>query len=655
MSSDKLLKILLVEDSDLDARLLQENILACGVRYLDVHVAQSLDEAFGYLKNNPAEATLLDLSLPDSSGLETIERFKKVYPDMPVLVLTGVEDEEKGVLAVRMGVQDYLVKGQADGRVIARAIRYAIERKHSEEALEAARQEAVNEKKRLEAVMETLPVGMAIVDAQGGIIRSNSMYEKVWGVPHPVTNNVRDYANYKAWWKDTGNPVQPEEWASAIAVQKGQTVVGQMIQIEGFDGVRRFVMNSAAPILDADGKVAGSAVAILDITEMKRMEEELRKSHDDLEIRIRERTKELAQTVDILQEEIQERIHAEKQAETERQRFFDVLETLPVYVVLLTRDYHVPFANRTFRKHFGESNGKCCYEYLFHRTEPCENCRTFTVFKTSLPCQWEWTGPNDRNYIVHDFPFTDTDGSQLVMEMGIDITEQKQAEKKINTYQKRMRSLATEIVMIEERERRTIASALHDSLGPLLAFSKRELGIIRKSAPDNIAESLAYVQDKIRQAVEQTRNLTFDLSPPTLYTLGLEYALEELVEHFAREGRFKGACQISQPAMPLTEEIKILFYRSVRELLVNIVKHAQAKNVEVTLSVVQDDIQVTVQDDGVGFDVSGIDLQAGKLSGFGLFNIYERLIQAGGRIDIQSPENGGIKVVLQLPLSCKKE
>ncbi len=127
---------------------------------------------------------------------------------------------------------------------------------------------------------------------------------------------------------------------------------------------------------------------------------------DDLEIKIKERTAELQQT---------------------KERLNDVLETLPAYLILLTPDYHVPFANRFFRERFGESQGKRCYEYLFGRNEPCEICETYTVLKTLAPHRWEWTGPDGRIYDVYDFPFTDADGTPLILEMGIDITEQKQA------------------------------------------------------------------------------------------------------------------------------------------------------------------------------------------------------------------------------------
>ncbi|HNR14764.1 MAG TPA: PAS domain S-box protein, partial [Thermodesulfobacteriota bacterium] len=122
------------------------------------------------------------------------------------------------------------------------------------------------------------------------------------------------------------------------------------------------------------------------------------------------------------------RKRAEAAVQVERQRLFDVLETLPVYVCLLRPDYRRPFANRKFREWFSYHPDKTCYEFLFNRSQPCENCETYTVLKTNAPHRWEWTGPNGRNYDIFDFPFTDTDGSPLILEMGIDITERKQAE-----------------------------------------------------------------------------------------------------------------------------------------------------------------------------------------------------------------------------------
>ncbi|MBI5546236.1 MAG: PAS domain S-box protein, partial [Deltaproteobacteria bacterium] len=157
------------------------------------------------------------------------------------------------------------------------------ERRRAEEALqrrgeelEEARAAAENERQRLEAVMEALPVGVAITDARGGSVRSNSGYEQIWGEGRPATRSVADYAGYKAWWVDSGKPVAPEEWASAQAVRLGKPVIGQLLQIQRFDGTRAFVLNSAAPVCDSSGTVVGAAVAIQDVTALKQAEKALR-------------------------------------------------------------------------------------------------------------------------------------------------------------------------------------------------------------------------------------------------------------------------------------------------------------------------------------------------------------------------------------------
>ena len=181
-------------------------------------------------------------------------------------------------------------------------------------------------------------------------------------------------------------------------------------------------------------KASNSSRAELEkeIADRELVEEELRLHRDHLEELVKERTRELREANAILQTEIIERQRAEETIEVERQRLNDVLEMLPVYVILLAPDYHVPFANRFFRERFGESHGQRCFEYLFNRHEACENCETYTVMKTGAPHRWAWTGPDGHNYDIFDFPFTDKDGSHLIMEVGIDVTEQMQAQQALH-------------------------------------------------------------------------------------------------------------------------------------------------------------------------------------------------------------------------------
>jgi len=133
--ADRPIRVLLVEDNPADARLLREYLTEPDGQQFHVTHAARLAEAVNFLKSDRFDLALLDLSLPDSQSLETVRRIRSEAPNTPVVVLTGMDDESLGTEAVREGAQDYLVKGQADRRLLVRAIRYALERHLAEEAL----------------------------------------------------------------------------------------------------------------------------------------------------------------------------------------------------------------------------------------------------------------------------------------------------------------------------------------------------------------------------------------------------------------------------------------------------------------------------------------------------------------------------------------
>jgi len=168
--------------------------------------------------------------------------------------------------------------------------------------------------------------------------------------------------------------------------------------------------------------LCSAMIIFFTIRSMSRLEDQQK---EEVEKEIRQRTSELINLNQKLNTEIAEKVKAEKAAGAEWKMFNDVLELLPVYIILLTHDYHVHYANRFFRERFGTTGGKRCFEYLFNRTEPCEICETYKVLRENRTITWEWAGPDNRIYSIFDFPFTAADGSIMIMEMGIDVTNLK--------------------------------------------------------------------------------------------------------------------------------------------------------------------------------------------------------------------------------------
>jgi PAS domain S-box-containing protein len=211
-----------------------------------------------------------------------------------------------------------------------------------------------------------------------------------------------------------------------------------------------------------ENPAAGIAACGRDITEREQAEEALLKARDELENRVEERTAALKSAVEALS--------------TERHRIYDVLEALPVYVCLLDKDYRMPFANRYFRETFREPQGRRCYDFLFNRSEPCEICESYTVMKTRAPHHWFWTGPNGRDYDIYDFPFTDSDGSFMILEMGTDITERKKAEEALHKANAYNRSLieASPDPLLTINPDGTI-SDVNEATIRITGFSRREL------------------------------------------------------------------------------------------------------------------------------------------------------------------------------------
>ena len=170
------------------------------------------------------------------------------------------------------------VRDEVGTTVIRIAISDITELKRAEDERAAYAEMAARQKGLLDAVIESLPAGLALLDGQGRTIRVNPEFERIWGGAPPVKTSFSNHTVYRGWWAASGKRVRAENWASARALIRGETTIGQELVIQRFDGRRSYILNSAAPIHNADGKIAGCSVAIMDITELKQIERQLREA-----------------------------------------------------------------------------------------------------------------------------------------------------------------------------------------------------------------------------------------------------------------------------------------------------------------------------------------------------------------------------------------
>jgi signal transduction histidine kinase/PAS domain-containing protein len=261
------------------------------------------------------------------------------------------------------------------------------------------------------------------------------------------------------------------------------------------------------------------------IMRRRRAEQALQQAHRELAERVEERTAELRQTNQALQKEVAERKRVEANLESERKRLFSLLEELPAIVYLQAPDYSIRFANRMFREKFGDPQNQLCYQIIHQRASPCEDCPTMTVLDKQDLVHWEWNLLDGTSYQLYDYPFVDMDGTELVLEMGIDITQRKQAESWLEAKNQELLVLSHEL-----RNQRDFAEglvqavlALNTSLD-LDEVLDRILIQIQRVIPYDLAGIFLLEGENIFLA----RHHGFEISPETLDFLKAGFSLEML-------------------------------------------------------------------------------------------------------------------------------
>jgi PAS domain S-box-containing protein len=478
--------------------------------------------------------------------------------------------------------------------------------------------EAVREREELlRNVLDNLPVGVWLLDREGTITYGNRAGERIWdGRLHL---GIDRFDEYRGWWLESGMRLAARDWGGARAVLTGREILCEEIEIETFSGVRKIILHSAVPLSDHQGKGAGAIVVCEDITLRKRMEQSLRE---------------------------QERVY--------RELFENNPQPMWVYEVASMAFLAV---NDAAVNHYGYSR----QEFLRMTLKDIRPPGDIPTLVASVSGDrgtfanvgvWRHLKKDGTPIFVaistHDLLFKGLNARLVLVN---DITGQRRVEAENAAYQARLRSMAAEMSMVEERERHRLATALHDRIGQVLALAKIRLGGMKDAAGADGCRRLGEeVRSLLDEAIGASRSLTSELSPPALHELGFPAALQTLCENFQKEHGLHLSFSADRSTGQLSDDLRILLFRGVRELLVNIVKHARAESCRVSCRLVDGRIRIEVADDGCGFDPASGGTSAIDGLGFGLFSIRERLHHLGGEMAIHSSPGQGAVVVLTAPL-----
>jgi PAS domain S-box-containing protein len=399
-----------------------------------------------------------------------------------------------------------------------------------------------------------------------------------------------------------------------------------------------------------------------DITESKRLQEELRKANQDLERRVEARTAELSRFNALLLEEIAQRKRAQEALQQSEERYRQLFNHAPAGI------YEVDFERQrwvTVNDVMCEYTGYSQEEFLSMNPSDILDEESVALYGERLrkmsagdavPGAVEYKirakGGKEFWVVVNTSPLHKNGKVTGATAVVHDITERKLTEQALRQSEERLRSLSVELMAAQENERLRISKELHDELGQSLALLKHRLRSIQKKIPDNLShlqQDCGEVNRYVDQIIDDIRRLSRDLSPAILEDLGLSSALRWLVENFREQYLIPVSFDVADMDRFFSNESRRNLYRISQEALTNIGKHAEAGHVAFAVKVNEERISFLIEDDGKGFEVRKVKGKNRSPRGLGLTVMEERAHMIGGSLVITSRVGEGTRVLVTIP------
>jgi PAS domain S-box-containing protein len=492
---------------------------------------------------------------------------------------------------------------------------------------------------RLAVILDHLPAGVWLADQDGRLIMKNQESDRIWNGDAPLSTGIEEYPQYEAWYAHSGKRLLPEEYPVAKALRTGEPVEPAELQIRRFDGTEGTIFVSAVPIKDRQGLLTGAVGINVDITRRTQAEDALRAQT------------ELTQTI---------------------------LENSTACLVMMDACGYCTYMNRAGEQMFGwtfeEIRQKPLHDMIHHhhpdgRPYAMAEC----PIDRALPENFDIREHEDwfirRNgeffpVLVAASPIFDDTGRAISTVIEVrDVTERKQTEEslrqinesleaRVEERSREVRYLVTQLTMTEQAERRRISQILHDDLQQRLYSLNFQLGFLRSALDsgdrETVQQLIAEFEESLQSSVQITRELSIDFSPSILHNEGLLEAVRWLAVQMQQRHGLVVTLQTEERLPRLHEDLRVLLFQIVRELLFNVVKHAGVLQAGVSLTWVNGLLRIEVSDQGKGFDVNGVTATPERSNG--LLQVRRRLELLGGRVEIESQPEHGARVILYYPL-----
>ena len=600
-------KILIVEDEAIVADNIKNNLEKHG--YKIASLAASGEMALQITEKENPDLVLMDIVLKgDLDGINAADQIHKQF-GIPVIFLTALSEDaifqsakttepfgyitkpyEIKQLVMSIEIALYKSEMEKEKEKLIHELKYEInERKQSEDALRESQ-------KRFQALTESTYDFIWEIDANGVYIYCSPQSHELWG-----------YKPEDMIGRTPFDLMIPEDREHAIkmfrTISESPSAFKGM-ETSSYDNSGRIIVveTSGVPFFDIDGKLLGYRGISHDITERKKAEEEI--------INLSKFPAENPNPV--------LRINVDGKILYRNEAVDSILKK-----VKLSRKQIYKILPKNFKN----------------------------LIKKAL--ETDEIMPNidvQVNTRIYSYSFAPIIKNQYVNLYGKDITERKKAEEELISNQNKLRSLASELSKTEEQERQRIASYLHDHISQSLAALRINIDELKEIKDCKlISEKAGHIQSMLGKILEDSRTLTFDLSPPILHELGFEPAVEWIVEKMSEDFNVPINFENDAHPKPVERDIGMFLYRSTKECLNNAVKHAQAHSIKVTIIKEDDGVTLTIKDDGIGFDTSKLKSLTDPV-GFGLFSIRERIEYIGGNLLIESESGKGTRIIMSVPI-----